>query len=958
MEPFLAQTARYLFEKHGSDISEICIVLPNRRAGLFLKTHLAALHDKPFWAPEIFSVEDFLSQITGITICDNISLTFRFYAIYKELEGENAQAFDEFVKWAQVLLHDFNEIDGYLADTEKLFSYIDETRAMEVWNPDGSSPTDFQKNYLKFWKSLGIYYQKLKQDLTSRNQAYQGLVFRIASEDIVKHLEKHEETRKYKKIIFVGFNALNQAEEKIIRALLEIGKAEILWDSDSYYLNDKNQEAGKFLRKFIGKEVIKNNTALFAKESSNNKILWIENLIENQKKEINIIGVPQKTGQAKTAGHILSKLHTTDNYKDTALVLADEQLLLPVLNSLPQQVSQVNVTMGYPLRNTPFSGLIEAIFQLQENSLRMNSSINNLTFYHKDILKFLNHPYLNYIKNISLKHKELFEKIISEIKTKNSVFLKPSEINTISSHFGETYDSIKPFFISWNNNPGAALENILDLINILAVEIEKFNNSNEKSIEAEYLYYYARIVRQLKTLLKDYDGISDLKTLKAIFIQLVSAQTLPFYGEPLKGLQLMGMLETRTLDFDTIILLSANEGILPSGKSQNSFIPYEIKKLFKIPTHTEKDAIFAYHFYRLIQRAKNIFVLYNTETDEFGSGEKSRFVTQLIYELPKINANVSIREQVLSIPVANEIPVTTSIIKTDDIIEKIEKLCETGFSPSAINTFTNCPLDFYYKYIVGLREETEVEETIEAASIGTFIHDALFELFKPFIEKKISSKDIESMKDKVGNAVTKAFSAKYALNEMNQGKNLLTLNVAKNLILNFLNKEKENIKNLEAKNIPMIIKSLEEKTEAHIIVKVGQTDKTIKFKGVTDRVDQIGNISRVIDYKTGFVDEKELKMDDLSEISNREKSKSLQLLLYSLLFLSKNPDSSVNSGIISFKKLSAGVMNFSLAGETTINKELIENFESELSKIINFLFDKEIAFEHHPDSLYCPFCAC
>ncbi|MDQ3192682.1 MAG: PD-(D/E)XK nuclease family protein [Bacteroidota bacterium] len=954
MQPFLAQTAHYLFEKYGEEISDVCIVLPNRRAGLFLKTHLSALHDKPFWAPEIYSVEDFLSEISGIAICDNLTLTFQFYEIYKGIEKEKAQPFDDFVKWAQVLLHDFNEIDSYLADTEKLFSYINETRAMEVWNIEGNNITEFQKNYLKFWESLGIYYYKLRAFLTSKNQGYQGLVFRMASQEIKQYLELYEKKKKFKKIVFAGFNALNEAEIKIIKTLIELNKAEVLWDADSYYLSDNNQEAGKFLRKFIGKDVVENNKALGNKDNS--KILWIENLLATQSKEINIIGVPQKTGQAKTAGDILSKINNENNYKDTALVLADEQMLLPVLNSLPKQVSEVNVTMGYPLKNTPFSGLIDAIFQLQENPLRMNVAINDFKFYYKDILRFLTHPYLNFIKHKSIDHKKIFEKIISEIKNKNIIFLKPSEIYKICADNGEAFNSIKPFFENWNNNPATALERILSLINSLALEIEKNNKTDEKSIESEYLYYYAKTVRQIKTLMKDFDAISDLKTLKVMFTQVVSSQTLPFYGEPLKGLQLMGMLETRTLDFDTIILLSANEGILPSGKSQNSFIPYEIKKSFKIPTHTEKDAIFAYHFYRLIQRAKNIYILYNTETDEFGSGEKSRFVTQLLYELPKINAKVVINEKILSVPVCNEKPVAISIDKTEEIITIIEKLCQTGISPSAINTYTNCPLDFYYKYIAGIREETEVEETIEAASMGTFIHDALNQLYEPYIEKKLNSNDIDKMLIKVNDSVTKAFTRKFSLNEINYGKNLLSLNVAKNFITSFLKREKVFLKNLEAQQIPLIIKSLEEKIESEITVKTDQKSKTIKFKGIVDRVDLVGDTLRIIDYKTGFVDEKELKMDDLSEISNREKSKSLQLLLYSLMYLNKNPEANVSSGIISFKKLSAGVMNFSLQNDPIINAELIKDFEIELNQIIDSLFDKNIPFEHKKESLYCTFC--
>jgi ATP-dependent helicase/nuclease subunit B len=955
MQTFLSQVAEKLSEKYQDGLGQLCIILPNRRAKLFFKTQLAQLYTKPVWAPDIYSIEDWLTELSGLRACDSLNLTFRFYKVYKELEGENAQEFEEFVKWAQVLLHDFNEIDSYLVDTKQLFDTISEARAMEVWNVDGSAPTEFQKKYMQFWNKLSLYYTAFRDSLLKENLAYQGMIFRHCADSIMSLLQNQEEEKQWKKIIFAGFNALSEAEEKIIRKLLQEGKAEIFWDADDYYLNNPAQEAGKFLRKFIGKDAAGKNREM---KTPGEALSWVGSHFATSIKKIEIIGVPQKTAQAKAAGEILNNLDSGINLQDTALVLADEQLLVPVINSLPEKVDKANITMGYPLKNSPFAGLADAILRLQENPVRMNFSGKGFKFYFRDILSLLSHPYMAFIINISEGHLEMFNTISKRIKDENRIFVRPKDLEKLAEKHLAEFDSIRPIFQDWEDKPEVALKCLLDIINLMGQEIEKQHSQNLKLIESEYLFYYAKLTRQCLSLTKEFPEIKNLKSLRVIFSQLLSNQSLPFYGEPLSGLQIMGMLETRVLDFKTIILLSANEGTLPAGKSNNSFIPYEIKRSFNIPTYTEKDAVFAYHFYRLLQRAENIYLLYNTESDSFGSGEKSRFISQLIHELPKINKAVEITERLMVMPMPVNQPEKVSIAKSPEVFEKLEKLCNYGLSPSALNTYNTCPLDFYYKYIAGLREETEVEETVEAASMGTFIHDTLHKMYLPVKGKILKAGDIDIMLKNAEELTKEEFRKKFSEADLSSGKNLLTLNIAINFIKNFLIKEKEHLGRLALENQYITIKSLEEKLEAEFTITVDGKDKQIKIRGTADRIDMAGNTIRLIDYKTGTVQDNDIRLEDISQALDPGKGKSLQLLLYSLLYLDKFPEENnpLNSGIVSFKKLSAGLMKLQVEKRAEITKSDMDGLKINLKELLQGLFEKDTPFEHRKEAEYCAFC--
>lgn len=949
MQSFLEKTVQYLYKKYGDDISDLCIVLPNRRAGLFLKTHLSKVLKKTFWSPEILATEDFVALLSELQPADSTTLLFDLYETIKKCNPKNSESFDDFSKWGQTLLSDLNEIDRYLVDAKQLFGNLKNIKELETWSLNSEEPlTDFQKQYLDFWQLLGTYYTDFVERTLSKKQAYQGLAYRIVAADPVERASKHP----WKKIIFAGFNALNLAEEIIMEKLVDADKAEIIWDTDSYYVNDPNQEAGRFIRKY-------NEYGRFKKIKDRN-IVFEETLLSNEKKNITIIGAAKNVAQAKVAGSLVTTIQTEQGHlQNTALVLADENLLFPVLHSLPEKLEDINVTMGYPLKNTPVAGFFDLVFNLHENAQKIAGGKRNYSFYHTDLVKLLSHSYTS----IALANKEQrlsVKSIIQTVQNKNIVFAAHSTLDKLFVDRPQEYELLKPLFIHWNSAMDAlsCVQYVIEMLKNGIIAQQDTNAENKSSLELEYLFSYTKIVKRIQVLMSDYpESVTDVKTLRSILNQIVRASTLPFYGEPLMGLQVMGMLETRTLDFENVILLSCNEDILPSGKAVNSFIPFELKRFFGLPTYSDKDAIFAYHFYRLLQRAKNIYLLYNTESDALGSGEKSRFLTQLAYELPKVNPNVTITDQLLSIPAkAENSGEGIHIKKTAEMLEKLRLRSISGFSPSLLNKYRNCSLEFYFHGIAGLQEADTVEETIGADVLGNVIHGVLEQLYQPFVGKKINAADIKAMKGQVEELAIKGFEKEYSKSELSYGKNLLTLKVALKFIFNFLDAEISAIAAADKKGEPVIIKALEQKLSADMMI----GNATVVIKGTADRIDSVGKVTRIVDYKTGQAANSELKLDDWNSIrTDSNLAKSFQLLMYAYLYHKMNPEITENlqSGIITFRELSAGLKSVKVNGNTYLDADTMKEFELQLQAMLAEILDPDTSFRQADDIANCIYCS-
>ncbi|NNE03867.1 MAG: PD-(D/E)XK nuclease family protein, partial [Eudoraea sp.] len=700
MRSFLEEVVDDIW-KSNKRLDTLIMIVPSKRAGLFLLQYIAKTTKDTLFAPKIFTIEEFVEYLSGLKYASQTQLLFELYTVYRNTSSNNEDSFYSFSKWATTLLQDFNEIDRYLISSGKIFSYLSAIQETTHWSLQPEK-TPLIKDYLKFWNTLEELYNKFQEHLLDQGYGYQGLVYRQACNTLETYLDKNKDQWH----LFIGFNALNAAESKIIQALLSNNMGDIYWDIDPYFLKDTIHDAGYFIRSY------KRNWRYY----SNNKLKGLADTFLT-KKDIEVIGVPKNVSQAKYVGTLLRdiQINKGSSLSQTAVVLGNESLLNPILNSIPAEISNINITMGYPLEKTPMAGIFYELMQL-------HLTRESRGWFYKDILAFLSHPYINTLLNTQ---EEQTNSVSNTIREKNWIYLTPSRLQQLPS-----LDSriISYLFPETSVTPKILLQTFLQLIaNLNDVFKEK-----EDRLVTEYLARFHALFLQLHEFLLKYDFISDLQSLQSIYKELIASETLDFYGEPLDGIQIMGMLESRNLDFETVIVTSVNEGILPAGKSNNSFIPFDLKSEFRLPTYKEKDAVYTYHFYRLLQRAKKVYLLYNTQPDVLEGGEKSRFISQLLTD-ENIQAAIS---QVVASPSnpGKDISIET-ICKDPDILKKFEVKAQEGFSPTSLTSYIRNPIEFYKKVILKIKESVHVEETIAANTFGTIIHNTMEDLYHPFIGK-------------------------------------------------------------------------------------------------------------------------------------------------------------------------------------------------------------------------------
>lgn len=938
---FLEDVVAQLIRDHEGRWEELCLVLPSRRAGLFLKTFIAEHLQQAAFAPRILTIDEFVEELAEYKLPDNLTLLFELYEAYKEVEGpEKAESMDGFTKWGQLLLNDFNDVDMAMVDASKLYGDLAQIKEIEQWSFNAPELTPNQEEFRSFWQKLKHYYESFCSRLQRNGETFPGHLYRHVATDIeqlhVKIAAKH--------IYFIGLNALSIAEQELVRKMLASGRAKAIWDADAYYMNNRNHEAGHFQR-------------MYRKHWKGQDFGTLYDSLSKGAREVEIIGVPKKVGQTKVAGQLLGENEQAPHFKKTAVVLADEQLLLPMMHSLPSNVGDVNVTMGYPLKFTPAQSLFEAVINLHENAQKLQPGRRTYSLYHSDVIKLLHHPYLRKTLWVPA-GRNLSDDLTHIILDKNKIFIRLKDLEAeLNEDQKATLSSIAFLFEPIKNLPE-------DLMKMLIQLIERLRTANtegqyKSELELEYLFHYSKLLKRLQGLLIQYPVVKEIRAFKSIFNRLVNGQQLNFYGEPLRGMQLMGMLETRALDFEELIILSVNENTLPQARVDNSFIPFELKKLHGIPTHTEKDAVYAYHFYRLLQRAKKVHLIYNTENDDFGGGEQSRFITQLQHEWPRINPDVVLKHKVVSSTIKQQPEVPFEVQKDAFVLERLDALFKDGLSPTALSTYINCPLDFYYRYVLRLRESTEVEVTVEANTMGTFIHEALEALYKPFLNKPLTVDDLNSMKSRIEEEVQSQFNQKYQQEEYSQGKNYLILRVAIKFIERFLEQETARLEAPENKGKELIVKALELELGAEIEIPLQKGLRKVRIRGSADRIDSWGGFTRVIDYKTGKVTPTQLKVRDFSAVTMEEKmSKAFQVLVYALMYRKQqtNDPFPLKSGIISFKNLKEQLMNVTISGQEELTDDTLEAFEIQLANLIRDIYDPELPFRHNPDSMWCKFC--
>ena len=913
-ETFLQKIAKEIVK--FPDFTNKIIVLPNKRAGVFLKKALVDLLNKPIIAPQIISIDEFVEQYSPFQRADWLPLIFELFKAYKKVYADKAQSFDEFIKWGPYILQDFNEIDTFGIDANEVFTYINEVKKIEDWQLRPDSPK-LITDYLKFYASLLDLYKAFQQNLQAQNFAYQGMIYNYVAdhiEEIAKQFDKNS-------LMFVGFNSFNQSEERIVKHLIFEAVATTFWDVDKYYLKPQF-EAGLFLRRY-------------RKDFS--PFNWTFDYFSTPK-HIEIIGVPGLTAQAQVVAkmvdeRLLNSVENIDeNLLNTAIVLNEDSALLPMINALPDALQAVNITLGMPVGQLPVTQTFEQLIKLYYEYEQFNR-------YNVDTIAGLVHqPYLEQLfSKEEFDKNEAFLGIIAKFKTKMLSKKLLDELLEGRKGF------IKKIFID-----NFSIDRFLNLFFEI---IAQFSQKNISEIDQLALVKLESIFETLQAFIKQTGEIKDIRTLQTLFKKLLMQERLAFEGEPLQGLQIMGILETRLLDFDHLIITSMNEGIIPKGKSSHSIIPFELKKHFGMPMHREQNSVIAYHFYRLLQRASKITLLYNTDDSGMGAAEQSRFITQLENELDT-NIHTIVKKQLkLSTDIVNFEP--ESIAKTPEIIQKLTDIGKRGFSPSALTTYIKNPLKYYQRYILNLQEPDQIEEMIPANVFGTIIHDTMEEIYKNYEGKILSNDNFKQIMQSYEAISTKHFMSNVFGDEVKksiavEGYNLIAFEIIKKNVKDLLLIDQKLVKT--GKRLQIV--SVENKLTAAIKLQ----DRTLNISGKVDRIDKLDGVLRIIDYKTGMVEDANIsiggsrrKHEELGMIIEEPKKEKLfQLLTYAWLYVNTQKIYTdtypFEVGILSTRNVKNGLMKAKIDKNTEITQEIIQEYEQYLVQLLTELFDADVDF--------------
>lgn len=943
MKTFIETLAEYLF-RQSPDLSHTVIVFPNRRPALFLNRALGKLSDKPIFAPQTFSIRDFVYHYSDFSQTDNITLLFQLYDVYCQINtSENTHAFEQFVSSGELMLADFNDIDNYMVNQKLLFSNLDQAKAIELWNPGKNELTDTESRYLEFFQKLFEYYTAFREHLGRNRMAYDGMAYRQLAENIENGKSYIDPEMKY---IFCGFNALNKAEQLIINHFITEGKGEIFWDADESYVFDKNQEAGMFLRKNL------------ETWPSQHKIRIGSELFTTTK-NITITGAPLSLSQIKYSGQILNEIFNSDpaEINQTVVVPADETSLYSVLESIPEDIQHINVTMGFNFQESMIFQLISLYIRLHVKSYKMNPDAEVLRMYYEDIISFLKHPLFKYI--FGTDNIDAGDIISNRILQQNKLFYTSLELEALLKHVPES--------------PGFSVEDFLNLLDytgnsellaqkcITVCELISEHLPGSEEVLKVMISSSAGVLSMLKAYSEKVGFQVNLNVFEMLFKRLTSNLKIPFEGEPLGGLQIMGFLETRCLDFKNVILLNFNEGFIPPGsKRMQTFIPFDLRRSYGMPLPSNKDAMYAYYFLRLLQRAENVWILYNTEPDVLSGKEVSRFVRQIEYEFKqKAGDNWNVIHNVLQIPVssASNDNFHEGVVKTPLVMNILEQRISKGYSASRLFNYFECPFRYYLKYVLETEEPTnEIAGSVEMHTLGTVVHETLKEVYSSGINMVLDKKFFDHAMKSWKTILDQQFAQNYPGGDMTTGKNLIVYEVAGTMVRNVLLADRKAADNHEI--IPLFI-------ENEISASLQVQDRTFPVYGKFDRVDQFDGTVRIADYKTGKVDSlRILKRGQSPEVIdfNEFDSKKFQLMFYLLLYtgaqnISKSGSAFPQTGIISLKKsvIEFKALEFS-EKEKEIPADVLEKFGQFVGELIAEIHNPHIPFFRTEDTEKCKFC--
>ncbi len=940
MALFLDKVIQFVDEA-SLDYKDLTIIVPSQRMITYLHEAIFRKHQKPILAPNIKTINTWIQECNLLPIIDNTILLFELYKVFLKdpIKDENT-TFDSFMSWAPMILSDFDEIDRYLIPANELFKNLHDIKVLESWNLDEGGLSQSQQRFFEFWEKLNPYYFALEKILQDKNVTTHGKSYK----NIAQHIEWTLQENSKEKFVFAGFNALSIAETDIIKQLVKQGNASVLMDSDSYYFNDNLHEAGRFQRDLC-------------KELQVKSLPFVENNLSTKSLKIDVVKCAQFTAQAQAIGSELKKL-TPEQLDETLLLLADETLLSTMIKNLPAQIGKANITVGLPLKQTSFKSWFDGIFRIQESYLRNNSK----SIYYKDFIQFTHHPFI--VAILSQSEMNTLIDFESKIIKENWIYFDLKNIK-LSEQTGELIEMVfQKWPSSWNE-----IFNLLQQLNALMDERLAEQFELEKALIRKFSSSLIPLQNAFNT--QEVPEMS-LATFKQLLMRAWQNETIAYYGNPTDGLQIMGLLETRGLDFKQVFVLGLNEGKMPPQNELNSSIPMDLRRYFNLPTLREKQGLFAHHFYRLLHYAESVFITYSVGSDSQFTSEPSRYILQLEMEMAQINRNIQFKY--LDYIGGKQEKIKTLVIPNNNAIrERIKVLLKKGVSFSMIDKFVKCPLDFYYRYVLGLGEEDKVSEDIESNTLGSIIHKVMEELYKPFCSNSLDLKDVdklkmlsigalENMKNDIHRLTIKAFKEEFSADDSSwkTGMNLIYFDLVQKIITKMLNREIQLLKNNPDKRLYIL--GLEKKLETTFTVPLDKEQIEVKIKGICDRIDLFGEDLRIVDYKSANVKESNFEFNDVDEMIEKMKNHDAkvkftpQLLTYSYLMKKEYNYDVSKAGIFSFKNTnnSPFFMNMQAHFE---RDNLTAVFESFIALIVRDMLENTIEFTHNDKSQFCEYCA-
>ncbi|MBJ6109933.1 PD-(D/E)XK nuclease family protein [Hymenobacter sp. BT523] len=970
---FLATVARELLDRYGSgpldELSDIVVVVPTRRAVVYLKNELAVNLPvgAPLWAPRVAAMEDYMVELAGVQVEEPIALQLLLYDILKRIDPH--LDFDQFVGWAGLLLSDFSNLDQNLAPTRKVFEYLSQAKALERWDLEAlPEKSRAAAHSFSFWDQLEQVYRELQRRMKANHLAYPGLAYRLAVEKLEKTIQDPA-APEVARHVFVGLGNLSRSEEKLIRLLLTAGRAEVRFDADPFYLEkDSPNRAGQHLRRYFEKWQL-------PLDNFGGGVEWLR----GRPRHVRYLGVANPSMQGKLAGQLLAEARRQYPDATVAVVLPDETLLLPVLHGLPpDEVPDYNVTMGLSFQATPLFNLVDLLFEVHLTGIREGSPETGYgvpRYHHLAVTKLLSHPFLRRYQQWQDRQADepqyhgVLDQICREIVRLNAVLLPAEELLRLGAH----HPIVEALFKTWDN-----CDDIIAACNTLIDLLKRVYADQQGGIEAEYLYLFYTLVKQLDSAFDCREQRLSVRSFRRFLYEQMGRTRLPFSGEPLAEVQVMGLLETRALDFDHLIILSCNEGVLPAPKKQQSLFPYDVLTEFKLPTYADAEAITAYNFWRLLQRAQRVDLVHVLPGAEgMKSGERSRFLLQLENDLLPQNPQLTLEDLTVSVA-GPDAEVGANPYEGDLILEKdpemlaaLRGVLERNISPSRLNDFLACSLRFYFSKVARFHENDAVEETLEASSFGTMVHEALENLMQPFAQeaRSITADDIPELIRQAPHEVQKALrqeeTEKHA--RADEGLNHVYGQVATRLMVRLLESLTE-----QPGLLPIRLFGLEKELAATVFVDVpGQPEPlAVRLFGFADRVDELpdGRL-RVVDYKSGLVKRNDLQLrgyrDRLSPAEATERllleasssaDKVRQLWLYRLMLAHTAQRETAETAILSLRNIDEGLLSADLSFITDGGQEFVAASEELVRKIVLRILDPTEPIRKTDDFTKCEHC--